>query len=88
MQTPATGPAAPAPIPVPDLLTALAVLDNARADQGLSRAELAKLTPGVSDGGVSEWFRGIHEPGASKLFAIAGTLGMRWALIPMIENEE
>lgn len=89
MRTPADGPAAAGePIPVVDLLYALAVLDKAREEQALTWTDLAALTRGVTGGQVSEWLRGIHEPGASKLFALAKALGLRWALIPMIENED
>jgi transcriptional regulator with XRE-family HTH domain len=89
VQTPADGPAAAGePILIPDLPYALAFLDNVRHDQALTCAELAALTPGVSGGQLSEWLNGKHEPGASKLFAIAETLGLRWALIPKIENED
>lgn len=89
MQTPATGPAvAGEPILVGSLWQALGVLEDARNKQNLTRSELAALTRGVTDGQLSEYFRGIHEPAPSKLFAIAKTLGMRWALVPMIENED
>lgn len=76
------------PISVPDLPAAWKAIDAARVEQGLSRAKLAGLTRGVSGSQYTEWGHGKHEPGASKLFALADTLGLRWQLVPMIENED
>ena len=86
MQNHAGGPDAPHTV-IGDLRAALIVLDFIRHNQGMTRNEWAGVTPGVSGGQLSEWLRGKHEPHASKLFALADSLGLKWCLSYKIENE-
>lgn len=56
-----------------------ATIRAARESRGITAVQLAELL-GVSDQTVLRWERGLHEPDAWRLQAIADALGMRLAV--------